>query len=177
MMKYRSAALALAACAASLSVAACSSAASSSTAGAGSTASAGASSSGASSGLTSSPPPTTGPAIASKTITVSGSLGSFVVPAGAKVAENTAGGQSIVIVFGLVAPADVARFYATALPKAGYSVSTNAMMSKGSDTGALIEFSGHGYKGNIDSLNQFPQMSVAGIGNKNVTTIIFTPTK
>jgi hypothetical protein len=177
MMKYRFAALALAACAASVSVAACSSpTASSSTAGASSTASAGTSGS-AASGITSSAPPTTGPAIASKTITVSGSLGSFVIPASAKVAENIAGGQSIVIVFGEVAPADVARFYATALPKAGYSVSTNAMMTKGGDSGALIEFSGHGYKGNIDSLNQFPQMSIAGIGNKNVTTIIFTPTK
>ena len=39
------------------------------------------------------------------------------------------------------------------------------------------KFTGHGYKGNIDSLNQFPEMSVAGIGNKNVTTIIFTPSK
>jgi hypothetical protein len=173
-MKYRSAALALAACAASLSVAACSSGSSSSSAASTSTST---SSPSASVGITSSAPPTTGPAIESKTITVSGSLGSFVVPAGAKVAENMVGGQSIVIVFGSVAPADVARFYATALPKAGYSVSTNAMITEGSDSGALIEFSGHGFKGNIDALNQFPQMSVAGIGNKNVTTIIFTPTK
>src|SRR5579863_2341283 len=114
MMKYRSAALALAACAASLSVAACSSgasssAASSSTAGASSTPTAVAS---GSSGVTSSAPPTTGPAIASKTIKITGALGSFMVPAAAKVAENTAGGQSIVIVFGEVTPADVARFYA-----------------------------------------------------------------
>ena len=46
-------------------------------------------------------------AIASKTIKISGTLGSFMVPAAAKVAENTAGGQSIVIVFGEVTPADV----------------------------------------------------------------------
>ena len=116
-----------------------------------------------------------GPAIASRTLTVKGSLGSFPVPASAKVAENMAGGQSVVLVFGSVVPADVSRFYATELPKAGYSVSTNSMLTKGGDHGAYIVFSGHGYKGTIDSLDQFPGMSMAGIGDKNVTTIIFAP--
>jgi hypothetical protein len=96
------------------------------------------------------------------------------VPSGAKVVENTASAKAIVIVFGSIAPADVARFYGTALPKAGYSVSTNSMLTKGSDHGAYIEFTGHGYKGNIDSLDTFPGMSVAGLGDKNVTTIIFS---
>ena len=64
--------------------------------------------------------------------------------------------------FGSVVPADVSRFYATALPKAGYSVSTNSMLTKGGDHGAYIEFSGHGFKGTIDSLDQFPGMSMAG---------------
>ena len=78
--------------------------------------------------------------------------------------------------FGSVVPADVSRFYATELPKAGYSVSTNSMLTKGGDHGAYIVFSGHGFKGTIDSLDQFPGMSMAGIGDKNVTTIIFAPT-
>ncbi|HWN62394.1 MAG TPA: hypothetical protein VNO25_17200, partial [Streptosporangiaceae bacterium] len=84
---------------------------------------------------------------------------------------------ALVLVFGAVAPADVARFYATALPQAGYSVTTNAMLSKGSDSGAYIVFSGHGYRGTVDSLTKFPGTSVAGIGDKNVTTIIFAATK
>ena len=170
MNKYRSAALVLAACAVGMSAAACSS-------GSSSTSSSAATSPAASSqAISSSPPPTTGPAIAGRTLTVKGSLGSFPVPASAKVAENMAGGQSVVLVFGSVVPADVSRFYATELPKAGYSVSTNSMLTKGGDHGAYIVFSGHGFKGTIDSLDQFPGMSMAGIGDKNVTTIIFAPT-
>jgi hypothetical protein len=173
MNKYRSAALALAACAASLSVAACSS-------GTPSASSAGTSSatpSQSASAVVSSAVPTSGPPIAGRTISVNGKLTSFPIPAAAKVAENVAGGRALVLVFGAVAPADVARFYATALPQAGYSVTTNSMLSKGHDSGAYIVFSGHGYKGTVDSLTQFPGMSVAGIGDKNVTTIIFAATK
>jgi hypothetical protein len=81
------------------------------------------------------------------------------------------------LVFGSVAPADVSRFYATALPQAGFTVTTNSMLHKGGDSGAYIVFSGHGYKGTVDSLDQFPGGSLAGIGNTNVTTIIFAATK
>ena len=173
MNKYRSAALAVAACAASLSVAACS-------AGTPAASSAGTSSatpSQSASAIVSAPVPTTGAPIAGKTVSVNGKLTSFPIPAAAKLAENMGGGQALVLIFGAVAPADVARFYATALPQAGYSVTTNAMLSKGGDSGAYILFTGHGYKGTVDSLAQFPGTSVAGIGDKNVTTIIFAPTK
>jgi cell division septation protein DedD len=183
MNKHRPAALALAACAASLTVAACSagtpSAGSSTTSSATSaatssgTSSSGAPSQGASAG-SSSAPPTSGPPIAGRTITVKGALGSFPVPAAAKVAENIAAGKELVIVFGSITPADVSRFYATALPGAGFTVTINSMLSKGGDTGALIQFTGHGYQGSIDSLDKFPGASVAGIGDTNVTTVIFT---
>jgi hypothetical protein len=178
MNKYRSAALALAACAASLSLAACSSgtpaASSASTSPAGTSS---ASPSQSASAIVSAPVPTTGAPIAGKTVSVNGKLTSFPIPAAAKLAENTGGGQALVLIFGAVAPADVARFYATALPQAGYSISTNAMLSKGGDSGAYILFTGHGYKGTVDSLAQFPGTSVEGIGDKNVTTIIFSPSK
>lgn len=178
MNKYRSAALALTACAASLSVAACSTGTpSASSASTSSPATSSATPSQSASAAVTSAVPTSGPPIASKMITVTGKLGSFPVPAGAKVVENTAGGQAVVVVFGLIAPADVARFYATALPQAGYSVTTNSMLQKGGDTGAYIVFSGHGFKGTVDSLAQFPGTSVAGLGDTNVTTIIFAPTK
>jgi hypothetical protein len=170
MNKYRSAALTLATCAVGLSAAACSagtpSASSASTGGATSSASApaAASSAGAAS---------TGAAIPGRSLTLKTPLGSFPVPAAAKVAENMAG----LLVFGSVAPADVSRFYATALPQAGFTVTTNSMLHKGGDSGAYIVFSGHGYKGTVDSLDQFPGGSLAGIGNTNVTTIIFAATK
>jgi cell division septation protein DedD len=173
MNKYRSAALALAACAASLSVAACSSG----TPAASSAGTSSATPSQSASAAITSAVPTTGAPIAGKTVSVNGKLTSFPVPAAAKLAENMGGGQALVLIFGAVAPADVARFYATALPQAGYSVSTSAMLSKGGDNGAYIVFSGHGYKGTVDSLAQFPGTSVVGIGDKNVTTIIFAPSK
>jgi hypothetical protein len=170
MSKHRSAALALAACAASLTVAACSAGtptASSSTAG-----SAGSSQSGSASAAASSP----GAAMAGRAISVKGKLGSFPVPAGARVVENITGRQAFILVFGLVAPADVSRFYAAALPQAGFTVATNAMLHQGGDFGAYIVFTGHGYKGNINSLTEFPGTAVAGIGDKNVTTVVVTPT-
>ena len=170
MNKYRSAALALTACAAGLSVAACS-------AGTPATSSSTSSSAAANQGVSTSPPPSTGAPIPSRMLAVKGKLGTFPVPAAATIGENIAGGQSLVIVFGSITPADVSRFYAAALPQNGYTVTTNSMLHKGNDTGAYIVFTGHGYKGTLDSLDQFPGYSVAGVGNTNVTTIIFAPTK
>jgi hypothetical protein len=171
MNKYRSAALALAACAASLTVAACS--AGTPTASSSATSAAAPGQSGSASAAASSP----GAAIAGRAIAVKAKLGSFPVPAGARVVENLPGRQAFILVFGLVAPADVSRFYATALPQAGFTVTTNAMLHKGGDNGAYIVFTGHGYKGNINSLTQFPGASVAGLGDMNVTTIVVTPAK
>jgi hypothetical protein len=175
MKKYRSAALALTACAASLSVAACSAGTPSASS---STASSPAASSAASKSpvpVVSSAVPTSGPAIAGRTLQINGKIGSFPVPAAAKVGENMSGGSSLLVVFGSVAPADVARFYATALPQAGFTVTTNSLVSQGGQHGALIQFTGHGFKGNIDSVAQFPGASVAGIGATNVTTVIMSP--
>src|SRR6516225_10159978 len=101
MNMHRPAALALAACAASLAVAACS---------AGTPAAAG-------QGLSSSAPPTTGPPIPGRMLTVNRALGTFPIPAAAKVGENMSAGQGVIVAFGLIVPADVARFYATALPQ------------------------------------------------------------
>jgi hypothetical protein len=176
MNKYRSAALALAACAASLSVAACS--AGTPSAGS-STASSPAASSAASSKsaapVVSSAVPTSGPSIAGRTLQINGKIGSFPVPAAAKVGENVSGGSSLLVVFGSVTPADVARFYATALPQAGFTVTSNSLLTQGGQHGAIIAFTGHGFKGNIDSVAQFPGASVAGIGATNVTTVILSP--
>ena len=174
MKKYRSAALALTACAASLSVAACS-------AGTPSTSSSPAASSAAASKsaapVVSSAVPTSGPAIAGRTLQINGKVGSFPVPAAAKIGENLSGGSSLLVVFGSDAPADVARFYATALPQAGFTVTSNSLVSQGGQNGAIIQFTGHGFKGNIESVAQFPGAAVAGIGSTNVTTVIMSPVK
>jgi ABC-type phosphate transport system substrate-binding protein len=167
MNKYRSTALALACCAASVSVAACT---------AGITT--------ASSPTTSAPAPTHSasvPAAASsrapsgRMIKVTGSVGSFPVPAGAKVTENIAIDQKdIVVAFGSVTPANVSSFYATALPRAGYTISGNSVVTQGGGTVAFVFFSGHGYKGDIGALSKAPASEASmGLGTKNVTTITF----
>jgi len=169
MNKHRPIALALAACAASLTVAACSSgtptasSSTTSTAAPGQNGSASAASSPAA-------------AVPGRSLAIKGKLGSFPVPAAAKVGENAAAGQGLIIAFGLIAPSDVARFYATALPQAGYSITIDETIQKGGESGAYILFTGHGYKGTIDSLAKFPGPTLIGLGGTNVTTVIFAPT-
>ncbi len=177
MNKYRPAALALAACAVSLSAAACSAGTPSASSSTASSPASSPASSQSAAPVVSSAVPTSGPPIAGKTVTVKGNLGSFPVPAAAKVGENVSGGSSLLVVFGLVAPADVARFYAAALPQAGYTVTSNALLSQGGQNGAVVVFTGHGFKGNIESVAQFPAASIAGLGNTNVTTIVMSPAK
>ena len=176
MNKYRSTALVLATCAAGLSVAACSAGTPSASSSTASSPASSAASSPSAVPVVSSAVPTSGPPIAGKMITVKGKIGSFPVPAAAKVGENMSGGSSLLVVFGLVVPADVARFYATALPQAGFTVTSNSLVSQGGQNGAIIQFTGHGFKGNIESVAQFPGASVAGIGATNVTTVIMSPT-
>jgi hypothetical protein len=175
MNKYRSATLALAAGAATLAVAACS-AGTPSASSASSSSSATASSTSTAVPVTTAPAPTTGAPIPGKSLTVQGKLGSFPVPANAKIGENISGGSSLILVFGEVAPPDVARFYASALPQAGFTVTSNSLVSQGGQHGAVVVFSGHGYKGSIESVDQFPAAAIAGLGNKNVTTVTMSAT-
>jgi hypothetical protein len=174
MNKYRSAALILACSAASLSAAACSAGITTATPPATTPP---ATSAPAPSHSTSSAAASASPTGSSRLITISGPIGHFPVPAGAKVAENVAGSQEIVIIFSAISPAKVSSFYATALPQAGYSIATNSVLDQGDTTVAVISFTGHGYKGNIDALAHFsdPKVNIAGLGTKNVTTITFLP--
>ena len=168
MNRYRPATLALAAGAATVALAACS-------AGTPSASSSSSSGTGTAAPVTSAPAPTTGAPIPGRTLTVHGKLGSFPVPEAAKIGENMSGGSALVVVFGSIAPPDVSRFYATALPQAGYAVTSNSLVSSRGQNGALIVFSGHGYKGNIESVDQGPD--IAGLGGQNETTIIIAPSK
>lgn len=170
MNKYRSTALALVCCAASVSGAAC-------TAGITTATTAPATSAPAPSHSASVAVSASNPASSGRTIAISGSIRSFPVPAGAKVAENVASSQEIVVIFSSISPAQVSSFYATALPRAGYSISNNSVLSESGSPVAIIQFSGHGYKGNIDALAHFsdPKVNVAGLGTKNVTTVALMP--
>jgi hypothetical protein len=170
MSIHRSAALALTTCAASLTVAACTAGVTTATSTVTSPAAPSRSASVAAA-------TSAGAAAAGRMISISGSTGSFPVPAGAKVAENIGASQQIIVIFSAVTPANVSSFYATALPRAGYAISGNSVISEGGGTEAIIQFSGHGYKGNIAALSHFSGagVSVAGLGTKNVSTIELSP--
>jgi ABC-type phosphate transport system substrate-binding protein len=166
MNTYRSAAVALTACAASLSLTACT--AGTTTASTATTSPAARNSTSASASASQA-----APALASRTIKVSGEFGSFPIPARAKVVENVASDPGAIVFFDRVTPAKVSSFYAQALPRAGYRITVNSVISQSGGTVAFIQFTGHGVKGTIDALSKFTDssVSIAGLGHKNVTTI------
>lgn len=170
MNTYRSAAVALTACAASLSLTACT--AGTTTASTAATSPAARNSASASASVSQA-----GPALASRTIKVSGEFGSFPIPARAKVVENVGSDPGAIVFFDQVTPAKVSSFYAQALPRAGYTITVNSVISQSSGTVAFIQFTGHGVKGTIDALSKFTDssVSIAGLGHKNVTTISIRP--
>jgi hypothetical protein len=178
MNPYRCAAVALATCAAALSLAACS--AGVSTAGPPTAPSRGTSAESPDASTSGRPSPSTTaskPAASGTMIQVSGTVGHFPVPAGAKVAENITTSQETIVIFGSISPAKVSAFYAQALPKAGYTISNNSVITESGNVVAAIQFAGHGFKGNIDALAKFTGSGVGlgGLSDKNVTTVSFLP--
>ena len=168
MTMYRLAAAALITCAASLSLAACA---------AGSTTTSTAATSPAATSRSAAAASSSASALAGRMLKVSGEVGSFPVPAGAKVVQNIGTSQETIVIFGVVTPAKVSSFYAQALPRAGYTVTANSVITQSGNTVAYIQFTGHGVKGNIDGLSKDTDstVSLAGLGRKNVTTISLMP--
>jgi hypothetical protein len=121
--------------------------------------------------------PARGPApVAGGKVGVSGPLGRFPLPQGAQVIEDTTDYGHYSIVFGSVSPSAVSSFYATALPRAGYTIISNSSAtgdSWGSFSGTAIWFTGHGYNGQIGALSSFqvPGFSLGG----NTVEITLTP--
>jgi hypothetical protein len=174
MTMYRLAAAALTTCAASLSLAAC--AAGSTTTSAATTTPVATSRSAAATAASASSS-SSASALADRMLKVSGEVGSFPVPAGAKVVQNIGTSQETIVIFGVITPAKVSSFYAQALPRAGYTVTANSVITQSGNTVAYIQFTGHGVKGNIDGLSKDTDSTVSlpGLGRKNVTTISLMP--
>jgi hypothetical protein len=96
-------------------------------------------------------------------------LGSFPLPAGAQVADNFACGKGAIIEAAPVTPAAAAAFYTSALPKAGYAISTNTLGSvPGSGAIETVIFTGHGYAGLIIAM---ANVSSAGSGTASAPAI------
>jgi hypothetical protein len=90
-------------------------------------------------------------------VKVSGPLGSFPVPPGAGIIENVTTGRTVDLILDSVTPSRVSSFYGSALPHAGYTITSNTSIT-GSIAGTSIKFTGHGYKGTIGAAS-----GVAGI--------------
>src|SRR5580693_4338202 len=147
MNHHRTAALATTACAAAISLAACS--------------------------VTTTASPASSPAPASSTVSVSGPIGSFPVPPGAQLINDGTDNGHYDIVFGSVSPSEASRFYTTALPRAGYTITSNSSATGSSFSGAGIWFTGHGYNGQIGALSSFHISGVSFGGN--TVEITLTP--
>jgi len=147
MNHYRTAVLTTAACAAGISLAACS--------------------------VTTTASPASSPALAGSTVSVSGPIGRFPVPPGAQVIDDGSDNGHYDIVFGSVSPSVVSRFYTTALPRAGYTITSNSSAAGDSFSGTGIWFTGHGYNGQIGALSSF---HISGISfGRNIVEITLTP--
>ena len=180
MNAFRLKVLALAAGAATLSLTACaagvtSASSASSASSAGSPATSAAAPSQSASAAASAP----GAAPSASTVEVTGQLGSFPVPAGAKVADNVVLPGQVIIIFTLITPAKVLAFYTAELPQAGYRITSSESVSEAGGTTAIV-FSGHGFTGTIASVTNFTAASgtqaanVPGLGHKNVTSVELT---
>jgi hypothetical protein len=77
------------------------------------------------------------------------------------------------IVFGSVSPSEASRFYTTALPRAGYTITSNSSATGSSFSGTGIWFTGHGYDGQIGALSSF---HISGISfGENTVEITLSP--
>jgi hypothetical protein len=112
--------------------------------------------------------PSPSPSLAASTVSVTG-LGSFPIPAGAQVAANIACGKGAIIEASPVTPAAAAAFYTAALPRAGYTITTNTLGSvPGSGRIETVIFTGHGYSGLIIAT---ANLSSAGSGTTSAPAI------
>jgi hypothetical protein len=121
------------------------------------------------------------------TLSVNAPLGSFPVPHGAQVLFNSVCDRQVLIELSAVTPAQASSFYIAALPRAGYKITGNSMITgtgKGLPSAAAeIEFTGHGYKGTITGVSNLGALastgpspaSVPGGIAKNFIAITLTP--
>ncbi|WP_322747652.1 MULTISPECIES: hypothetical protein [unclassified Frankia] len=85
----------------------------------------------------------------------------FPIPPGAKVNGGTAGTSQSTVALTGVSDTAVAKFYRTALPAAGYTITSDNQIP---GLATAMGFSGHGVTGTIDA---------AGVGSANGAIITF----
>jgi hypothetical protein len=120
-------------------------------------------------------------------VSVDAPIGSFPVPHGAKVIASTTCDKQVVIELGSVTPKQASTFYLLALPRAGYRITGNTLVDSNGDglpgAAAEIDFTGHGYKGQISAVADMGALASTGPSPvsvpsnmaKNFSTITLTP--
>jgi hypothetical protein len=120
-------------------------------------------------------------------VSVDAPIGSFPVPHGAQVLFNSTCGREVIIELTSITPTQASSFYNSVLPSDGYKITGNTLVD-GSESGlpgaaAGIEFTGHGYKGEVAALSNLGALSSTGPSaaglpsgvTKNFLTITLTP--
>lgn len=188
MNKHRRMALAVTTCAAGLSVTACNAGITiASHAPSPSPSASAAASSTASSAAPAASPTTAAPA--ADTVSLGGSIGSFPIPPGAQVVDNSTCDKEILVELTGVTPTQASGFYMLTLPRAGYKITGHTLMTNTGNSGlpgatAEIDFTGHGYRGQFIGVAGLGALSSAGASalpssmngiEKNLITITLTP--
>jgi hypothetical protein len=117
-------------------------------------------------------------------VKLSARAGSLPVPPGAQVLANQSCPKQVFVMLGPVKPSQASAFYTQALPRAGYSITSNILTSdpgNGAPDGFLeLDFAGHGYTGTMigaedlsSEASAAPSMgSFSGALTKNVVEVM-----
>ena len=97
-------------------------------------------------------PAPTGAVAGGTTVSLTGPLGGFPIPRGAEVLESAVTGSGYAIMLDNVAAKAADTFYSAALPADGYTISQHESASGNGASGTGMEFTGHGYKGEIATI-------------------------
>jgi len=85
------------------------------------------------------------------------------------VLENFAYNNQIAIILSSVSPAEASSFYLSALPRTGYKITGNTLVtgsgSVSTGPASEIDFTGHGYKGTIGAISNVSPPAGVNLGN------------
>jgi hypothetical protein len=116
-----------------------------------------------------SPKPSPSPS-AANTIRLSAQVSHFPAPPKVHVLNNQSCPKQISVYAGPVTPAHAVAFYSTALPRAGYTITSTTSFGSGQALVQLIIFSGHHYTGQIGIYaNMTKAMEAGGPGGGGPT--------
>jgi hypothetical protein len=91
------------------------------------------------------------------------------------VVENVTNGTVDDIVLSGVSASEISSFYGSALPQDGYTITDNTNATGADINGTAIEFTGHGYKGDIGAATSLGISNISGVLGGEIIGITLTP--